>query len=237
MVKYKYIANDIRNKIINGTYVPNTPMPIEKELCAEYNVSKDTMKKALALLVEEGVIFRQSGKGTFVRSNLLNNEHSYIDSSLSGYVAQRAFDNNLVESEVTFLEVINPPQYIADNLQIDADTFVYHFERIRRLNGANDIIEESYVPIDIVLRLNREILQASFFDYVENKLHLKIKSAFKTIKVEKCDEYCAEILGLEVGDPLPITNETIYLSTGKAFCYTIVKYQYHKFNFVTTIHK
>lgn len=237
MVKYKQVANKIRQQILNEEFDPAIALPIEKELCATYEVSKDTMKKALAILVNEGLIYRQSGKGTFIHENIKNNHEQFIDNSLSGYSGQRENDDNTVSSKVTYLEVIKAPDNAKKSLRLSSDSFVFHFERIRTLNGNNEVIEESYVPIELMPNLNEHVLEGSLFSYIEDKLKLKIKSAHKSIRVTLADDYIANILGVNVNDPLPITTDIIYLSTGIPIVYTEVKYNYNKFNFVTTVNK
>lgn len=237
MVKYKSVANDIRGRIFNGEFTSNVPMPVEKDLCAHYHVSKDTMKKALSLLVNEGLIYRQSGKGTYVREHGENIKQKYTDNSLAGYSGQRQYGENNIKTNVTYLEVVTPPVNVATAMQIKHDQFVFHFERIRQLNGVSEVIEESYVSIEILPKLTKSILEGSLFSYIEDELNLKIKSANKVIHVGKCTKREAEILGVLENDPLPYTLETLYLSTGEVFEYTVAKYNYQKFNFVTTITK
>lgn len=237
MVKYKQVANKIRQQILNEEFDPTSALPIEKELCTTYQVSKDTMKKALSILVNEGLIYRQSGKGTFIHENIKNNHDQFLDNSLSGYSAQRENDTNHISSCVTYFEVIKAPKTASNSLRIKPDSFVFHFERIRKLNGVNDVIEETYIPIELMPLLTEEIVLSSLFTYIEDELKLKIKSAHKSIRVEKSDEYNSPILGIAIGDPLPITTDVIYLTTGQPIIYTEVKYNYTRFNFVTTINK
>ena len=67
MLKYVEISNDIRKKIIDGNYLPNERLPFEKEICEKYNSSKMTVKKALDILVSEGLLVKRRGSGTFVK--------------------------------------------------------------------------------------------------------------------------------------------------------------------------
>ncbi|WOO87763.1 GntR family transcriptional regulator [Mollicutes bacterium LVI A0039] len=237
MIKYKQVADKIRQQILNEEFDSNSALPIERELCETYNVSKDTMKKALSILVNEGLIYRQSGKGTFIHENIKNNQQQFLDNSLAGYSAQRQHDDNTVSTTVTYLEVIKAPQDAIKYLRITADSFVFHYERIRNLNDKNEIIEETYVPIELMPNLTETILQGSMFQYIEDDLDLKIKSAHKSIHVTKANDYEATILNINPGDPLPVTTDIIYLSTGTPIIYSLVKYNYERFNFVTMINK
>ncbi len=63
---YKHVYEGIREKILNGEFQKDSKLPSEKELCIEYDVSAITVKKAMDLLVDEGLVRRVPGKGTYV---------------------------------------------------------------------------------------------------------------------------------------------------------------------------
>ena len=67
MKKYIHISNDLKNKIIDGTFKANEKLPSEKELGLEYDASKMTVKQALDILVSEGLIIKRRGSGTFIK--------------------------------------------------------------------------------------------------------------------------------------------------------------------------
>ena len=62
----KYIYDIIRSSIENGIYVYGQPIPPERTLADLYLVSRMTIRKATDLLVNEGLLYRKQGKGTFV---------------------------------------------------------------------------------------------------------------------------------------------------------------------------
>jgi len=64
---YQRIQQEIKRKIRDGALRPGDRVPSEKELAAQYGVSQITSKNALVGLVEEGLLVRFQGKGTFVR--------------------------------------------------------------------------------------------------------------------------------------------------------------------------
>lgn len=67
MAKYRDIADAIREKIKSGEYTSGQKLPYEYLLCVNYHCNKETMKKALEILVKEGLIIRRRGAGTFVK--------------------------------------------------------------------------------------------------------------------------------------------------------------------------
>ena len=63
---YYQLETILRRKILSGDYKPDTPLPSEDMLAEEYQVSRITVRQALASLEQDGLVLRQRGKGTFV---------------------------------------------------------------------------------------------------------------------------------------------------------------------------
>ncbi|MGX1129924.1 DNA-binding GntR family transcriptional regulator [Streptomyces glaucescens] len=65
---YQQIADDIRQRILDGVYQPEEQLPTESDLMADYGVSRIVVRNAVQALVSEGLVTKQHGKGTFVRA-------------------------------------------------------------------------------------------------------------------------------------------------------------------------
>ncbi len=75
---YKQVYQSIKKNIINGQYAAGDRVPSEKELSDSFQVSRITSKKALELLVSDGLVFRQRGKGTFVSEDSTDNPENDV---------------------------------------------------------------------------------------------------------------------------------------------------------------
>lgn len=64
--KWRQIADILKERIADGTYQVDTPLPSEHELVQEFGVARGTARKVLAKLKEEGVAYSERGLGTFV---------------------------------------------------------------------------------------------------------------------------------------------------------------------------
>lgn len=67
-VKYKWIKQEIKEKIERHELKEGQVIPSESELCARYQVSRITVRKAIDELVRDGLVYRIKGKGTFVQN-------------------------------------------------------------------------------------------------------------------------------------------------------------------------
>ena len=229
MEKYNLIANDVRKKILEGFYKPNEQLPFERDFCEYYNVSKMTVKKALDILVAEGLIYKRRGAGTFVMDLPVEKmEKMLMDIQMMGTTA--FYPDKTITSRVMDFSVVKATPEIADKLKIKETSFVYKINRVRFVNDKPTVIEETYMPIDLITGLRLEQVEHSIYDYIENDLGLKIQSGHRTITVRRATDTEAHYLDLESGDPVAVAVQTGYLNTGVAFEYSISKHRYDEFS-------
>src|SRR5512136_1063127 len=64
--KYHQLARILRTKITDGEWQPQSAIPSERQLEQQYRISRPTIRQAIELLIREGYLYREHGKGTFV---------------------------------------------------------------------------------------------------------------------------------------------------------------------------
>lgn len=234
MVKYIDIADDIRLKIKEEYYTHGQKLPYEYVLCVTYHCNKETMKKALNILVKEGLIVRRRGAGTFIKDldpNLglsMSNKGPNIQGLTKRYEGICE-----VTSDIITFEVIPCNSEIATKLQIDEGSFVYHIIRRRNLETLKHSLEIIYIPISVVKDLRKEHLINSLYYYIENELQLKIQSTHKTITGSISTELEQEYLDMNENEAFIQIEKTGYLSTGVIFEYALIRQHYNNFEFQT----
>lgn len=233
MAKYRDIADDIRQKIKNQEYTFGQKLPYEYVLCMSYHCNKETMKKALDILVKEGLIIRRRGAGTFVKDY-----DPAMDNPVSkfgrGLTAQYEGIKE-VTSEVLEFEVVPADEHLSEKLQIDVGDFVYHIIRLRFLDKIPHLIDITYIPISVVPNLKLQHLKGSIYGYIEKVLKLKIQSCHLTINAALSTPLEQQYLGLKENE-LYIQEEQIsFLSNGSIFEYTLSRQHFSHFEFQTVI--
>ena len=149
MVKYIDIADDIRSKIFDKKYTYGQKLPYEYVLCVAYHCNKETMKKALDILVKEGLIVRRRGAGTFVKDYDASSEDA-TQLKQSGLGLTRKLDGKVdLKSEIIEFSVIPSDEHISKKLQIEEGSFVYHIIRKRVVDDLPYCLEITYMPISI----------------------------------------------------------------------------------------
>ncbi|MCG8550700.1 MAG: GntR family transcriptional regulator, partial [Desulfobacterales bacterium] len=117
-------------------------IPSENELSALYNVSVGTVKKSLSVLVDEGVLYRRQGRGTYVAGPDFQN--SFI--RFFRYGAKDGVQNPIPTSKVLTSRIIPPPERVSQALALDIDEKVLDIKRIRFLEDTPLMVEHLYLP-------------------------------------------------------------------------------------------
>lgn len=222
MPKYESIANDIRRSIVDGTLKPGDKLPTVVEFCDLYGVSKITVKRAIEQITEQGLVTSRRGSGTYVK------ETSGLPASMRGrWQSERAkgfsYEHGPTGDKVTSVvydfSIVNPPEEIARLLNMDPDDFTYYHCRVRCANDVPIVIEYTYMPLDLIPGLKKNVLYGSVHDYI-GSLGLKISSFHRTIRALRATAEEAERLDIAEGDPLLELEQVGFLDSGVPFEYS-----------------
>ncbi|MEJ2264809.1 MAG: GntR family transcriptional regulator [Anaerolineales bacterium] len=156
---YQQLYEILRGKIDQGMWRPGDMIAPESELIESYQVSRSTVRQVLDMLVQEGLIYRQRGRGSFVAHPTLEQTMLRIV-SFTEDMRQRGFEPG---TSVLISRLINAPQEIAVKLDISLGEELAHVKRLRLADGEPMSIEESYM----VHRYCRGVLE---HDYAEQPL-------------------------------------------------------------------
>ena len=230
MLKYEKIAFDIKEDILSEKYKPNEQLPFEKELCEKYNVSKMTVKKALDLLVNDGLIIKRRGSGTFVKDITEKEIQMIIEKKQFSGLTTTSIGHK-VTSKVLEFKIINATKEIADILKIEEDEFIYFVHRVRYVDDKAVVIEKTYIPLNLIPGMKLADVKKSIYGYIKDKLGLNIQSAHSTVRAMKSDELDRKYLNLEKDEPILEVERVAYLDNGKVFEYSFSRHRYDKFEF------
>ena len=243
MLKYESIAADIQRSIEASALKPNAKLPTVVELCEAYGVSKITIKRAVDILIEKGLISSKRGSGTYVKNTTELFEQTGIEPIPRGAVGADvdhfAFSQSdraagfteehrgmgEISSVIYDFSIVNPPEDVARHLSIDPEDFTYHHCRTRCLDGVPQVIESTYMPLSLVPGLKRSQLHASVYDYLQNTLGLKISSFHRILRAVPATEEEAERLDTTPGAPLLEIAQVGFLDDGTPFEYSVSRYE------------
>lgn len=229
---YRAVMRDIKQNILAQKY-EDMRLPDERSLASHYQVSRSSMKRALELLAQQGIIFKKRGSGTFINPLYLKNQalFRYEGSNLG---LTDSFKVPGKEQKIKLLEfkVINASKELAQDLFINESDFVYQFKRLRLLDNQPFLIETGYLPIKIVPELTPEILKDSLFNYLEDTQSKTVTRSFLNITVEPSNSEDQSELNLQANEPVGVMDGIFFLDDGTPFEVSNMRihYKYMRYN-------
>src|SRR3954453_2064536 len=137
--KFQIIFNKIVDQIKSGEIPPQTLLPSENELKEQYDTSRETIRKALNLLSQNGYIQKVRGKGSIVI------DISKFDFPVSGLVSFKELASkmgNKPKTIVNELTLIKPDGFVRQQLQLGSKDFVWKVIRTREMGGEKIILDK-----------------------------------------------------------------------------------------------
>lgn len=178
---YLQLINQIRMQIKTGLLKPGEKMPPEEEICAMLGISRTTVRQAMNQLVEQGLLTRYRGKGTFVSSQKFSRSFSHLYNFSNDMNAIGAAPSSRVLKQ----EVIDVEgSFIQEQLELPhGQTKVFHLKRVRCANGEAILIEDTYLPYFLCPGIEiHNFEQLSLYDTLKDHYNLEPSNAIETLQ-------------------------------------------------------
>src|SRR5690625_1997999 len=167
------LKNDIERKIIDGDYVDQ--IPSERELMKGYDTSRSTVRKAIGILVREGILEKRHGKGTYVSLKPIHNWLGHL-SSTTETIQNMGMKPG---AELITYKKMKPSAHIQ---QITGFEEVFFIQRIRYADNIPVGVECHYYPLAIgEALLKYDLNKVTLYDLVENDLGIQFLEAEQKI--------------------------------------------------------
>lgn len=219
---YAQARDILLERIESEEYLPNTKIPSESELCAEFGISRMTVRSVITELVRDGRLYRIQGKGTFVAE-------PKITASGTGYVGMREQLEEMgyeVNTEIVELVSMSCPPSIAKKMNLPAGEMVYKLTRLRRVKNVPFSIHTSYIPMRRCEDLDKkDLCSEQLCAILSSEYGLKRASVSETLESVLATDLEAELLGIKRGYPLLLLRDKIYNSRGELFEYSSVVFR------------
>jgi GntR family transcriptional regulator len=222
------------SRINSGVYPPESQLPPESDLAAEFSVSRATVRSALNTLAARGLLIRRQGAGTFVSrlSPISNPLDEAID--FQDLIASYGFEPGV---QHVYFSTTRPTTKVAEALQIGPDTPVLEAHKIFTADGEavifcintilmwlfdNDLLEE--------MKCNPGITEP-IYEFLEQRCNQAVEYHFAKIRpsiAEKC-EFC-HVLPFKPGTPVLVIDAVAFNGDGRPLFHT---FEYHPENQMT----
>src|SRR5215475_4846403 len=129
--RYHQLKEILREKIRAGEWKPGDLIPSERELSETYGISRMTTRQAITDLVNEGVFYREQGKGTFVTRNKITQQLM----SLTGFTEDIRARGQNPSTRVLSARLGHADEIVAERLRVAPGQAIVLLQRLRLADG------------------------------------------------------------------------------------------------------
>lgn len=188
---------EILRRMAERELPPGSPIPSERELAERYDVSRLTVRTAIGKLVDEGLLTRVRGKGTFTAARRMD-----LRLSLMSFTAEMRRRGLVPASRVLGSGSRVPPRATAAALRLDGAEGAQHLHRLRLADGVPLAVEQGWYHPRAVPGLGELDLTDSLYAQLAERHGLRFDTAWQTVWAESAGAGTARLLGVRTGSPL-----------------------------------
>ncbi|MBE6043686.1 MAG: trehalose operon repressor [Clostridium thermopalmarium] len=217
--KFEYIYYDLKEKIENQEYIFQELLPSENNLASIYGCSRNTIRRAISSLVEQGYVQSVHGKGVYVIYQPVDQTNFTIGGIESFKESAMRNHKKYHTKVIQFTEII-ADETIATKTGFSEGTEIYYIQRVRYLDNKPLILDINMFLKEVVPGLTKEIAERSIYEYIENELGMPIITSKRRMTVERVTETDKKYLELNDYNCLAVISSQTYNDKGIMFEYT-----------------
>lgn len=224
---YLQLAEVLRRGIGEEIFKAGQAVPAERELAGQFSVSRVTVRKAIDMLVQEGLLQRRQGAGTFIGGRVekqFSKLSSFSEDMTSRGLPPSSRWLSRVEGTVTPSEALN--------LGLSPGTPVYRFNRIREAGAISMALENSTILGSALTHI--EDVEDSLYAALEATGHRPVR-ALQRLRAVLFNEEQAQLLNIQPGSPGLFIERRGFLADGKPVEVTQSWYRGDSYDFVAEL--
>jgi GntR family transcriptional regulator len=229
---YQIVSEAILRQIESGELKPNDRLPSEHDLGEIYSVGRNTVRRAISDLVNDGVLRTVAGLGTFVEDSLLTKTAEY----LYGMSQEMRLHQKDITSQVLEARLISADPYLTRRLQVQLGAEVVFLYRVREMDGEPVAIERSYLPHALCLGiLEYDFAEHSLYETLSRVYDRRPYSADQEIEASLATSEVARLLKLTPPVVVLVFRRETRLATGEVIEYVDSELRADRFRFYTNL--
>lgn len=202
----------LRELIVTNQLHPGEMLPPEIDLAKHFLIGRQTVRRSLSKLVDEGLVERYSGRGTFVKTRK-RRENFYFDRSFTQQLnAMGLKPHAKVLEKETGIITTDSPAVLQRRLG-------GNYMKLKRIRYGDDIpigVQTSFLITDLCPNIEKnDFSTASLFDLLSSAYNLEITEIHNEFSAGIANTEQAGLLDVEIGTPLLLENTITFISNGE----------------------
>ena len=228
--KYDAIYQSLRKSIETKEFLYGGSLPSEHQLAAQYGCSRNTVRRAVAQLAEEGYVQSVHGKGVLVIYHARAQTHFSIG-GIESMKEAAARNGMALRTVVVHFATLTVDAALSEVTGFFEGEEVYSLLRVRYLDGKPLILDHNYFLTRVVRDLTPEIAAGSVYEYMEHTLGETVTSTRRRYTVERETQQDRKYLDLEDYNCLMVVTSKTFNREGTMFEFTVSRHRPDQFVF------
>ena len=226
---YFQVAEQLERAIFDGLLVPGDRIANEVALADQLGLSRPTMRQAIQLLVDKGMLVRKRGVGTQVVHPPI--KRTVELTSLYDDLKRTGHDP---DTTVLTCTVVEADEVAAARLKVPEGSPVWQLDRLRSVDGEPLALMRNFVPESITDLGQVDFSVTGLYEHFRAEaIHLRV--AHQTISARRAETHEAKLLGGRKGDPVLTMERTSFADKGRAIEYGTHLYRPDLYAYETTL--
>ncbi|HFH9837686.1 TPA: GntR family transcriptional regulator [Streptococcus suis] len=223
---YITIHDRIKDEIDKGIWKIGQRLPSERDLADQFGVSRMTLRQGITLLVEEGVLQRKVGSGTYVASTRVQEKMR----GTTSFTELMLLQGKVPTSKLLSYTRTKPNEKEMEQLGLAKGEHIIRMERVRYADDIPVVYEVASIPEHLIEDVPKEDVTNHFFKtMVENGY--RIGTSKQTIFARLANEKVAQYLQITKNQAILALKQVSYLEDGRAFEFVNSQYVGERFEF------
>lgn len=217
---YYQLKEKFLHMILSNRWKAGQKIPSEMELCATYNVSRITVRKALEDLVRSEYLTRHQGKGTFVANAPI--EHRLLKFySFSEELKLKGMNEC---AELLLFDIISATGKVSNQLSLQTGSLAFKLTRLRSVDGIPYTVETSFIPKELCPDLTDELVSENGLYNAMRSLGIYPERAVEKFRATVLEKLEAKLLQRDLNSPAIHLERITYSGVNKIeYCSSIVR--------------
>jgi GntR family transcriptional regulator len=229
---YVSVAGQLREQIYGGRLAPGQRLETEAKLARRFGVGRATLRSALNLLEAEGLIVKQQGLPSYVRSRRVQQTLARL-ATLDETLGEQGLST---ETRVLAFAFRRPDRPVQAALGLAADDEVLYIHRLHLVDGRPIAAVQLSLPATLAGELSRKDVEAhALYDLLPNLLGTAIGTATQRVRAETATREVAELLQVAEGSALLACERVTSSEDGRPLIHALFQHAGDRFEFVIDV--
>jgi GntR family transcriptional regulator len=218
---YEQIAERVRARVQEGEFGLGSQLPTEEELSAFYGVSRSTLRNAIAVLEEQGMVARTSGKGTFVTAVALRQPLH----ELSSFAESMTEQGYAIAIQPLSWDIALPSARVRDQLRLGDGDLVLRLERLHVVEGVPVGVDRLALPAWVRERVDVQALLTGSTYHALEASGISLGKAEQHVAATSASAHLADVLRVHISHPILMVERLAFLADDRPIEYMLGHYR------------